>query len=170
MINEWDASFVLWICGAVLACQPKQACSNVPMQYNKRAKRIHPYWIYTVAYSLGGVPSNLSFIERIPQCIELYLANQGGMGADLSHNPYVSGNFEAPAPPKLSTQDPEYLGWLDSPWRVVAGVGACRMQPPTDCWVAFLRALPGRGAVTQLSLQFLCPWNRASVGCQQATR
>jgi hypothetical protein len=56
--------------------------------------------IYTAA--LGEVPASLPFIEYIPGCIELYLANQGGMEDDLSHDPYVSGNLEASALPKVS--------------------------------------------------------------------
>lgn len=84
-------------------------------------KSIHTGYILLRTH--WGVLSSLSFIERIPQCIELYLANQGGMGDDLSHSPCVSGNLRPRHRQNCQTQDPEYLGWLDSPWRVVAEVG-----------------------------------------------
>jgi hypothetical protein len=63
------------------------------MQYNEQAKQTHPYLIYTAFTHWGKFLASLRFIEHIPGRIELYLANQGGMRDDLSHNPYVSGNL-----------------------------------------------------------------------------
>jgi hypothetical protein len=48
--------------------------------------------IYTAFTHWEKFLANLHFIEHIPGRIKLYLANQGGMGDDLSHNPYISGN------------------------------------------------------------------------------
>jgi hypothetical protein len=41
----------------------------------KHAKQTHRYLIYTAAF--GEVPANLSSIECIPRCIELYLVEWG---------------------------------------------------------------------------------------------
>jgi hypothetical protein len=113
-IDEWDAVFVYsgyalrnrWVCGS--ECY-------APMQYNKRAKQTHPYLIYTIFTHWGKFLASLHFIEHIPGCIDLYLANQGGMGDDLSHDPYVSGNFAVSAPPNVSNAKSEDLGWLGCP-------------------------------------------------------
>jgi hypothetical protein len=71
--------------------------------------------IYTAIHWLRRVPASLFFDECIPECDVLYLANQGGMGDDLSHHPYVSGNLEASARSEVSNvRDPGDPGWLGS--------------------------------------------------------
>lgn len=114
MVDEWDVSCVdsgyaprkLWIC---------ESKCYAPIQYDGQAKQTHPYLIYTAFTHWWEFLASLRFIEYIPACIELYLANEGGMGDNLSHIPYVSGNFSAFAPPKVSNSNSGNLGWLGSP-------------------------------------------------------
>jgi hypothetical protein len=142
-------------------CKGKFVCASNPVY--KHAKQTHPHLIYTAAF--GEVPASLSFIECIPGCIELYLANQGGMGDDLSLDPYVSGNFEASAPPKVSTHGSWRSGVVGrSAVGFLQGLVHAGNSHTPKSWVTFLGALPDlQVACRAIDRASIC-WYWASVG------
>lgn len=76
------------------------------------------------------------FLPATPamSAFQLYLAswaNQGGMGDDLSHSPYVSGSFEALALRKVSNVTDL---WVWSGWAIRDG-GWCMPDAATYLWV-----------------------------------
>jgi hypothetical protein len=79
------------------------------------------------------------------------------MGDDLSHSPYVSGNSMALARPNVSNVRFGKSGVVGQSVMGLRRVGACRMQPHTELWVAFFSALPGpRVRRTTIDCAFLC--------------